>query len=70
MKCTFSIRELTVINSALFTAREEYHKHAATAKGEGLPRIEEQFLAQARDCSDLIEKTEALQDQAIHDPPH
>lgn len=65
MKISLSPREITVLSSALYTAREEFFKHAGTAKREGHPRIEEQFLAQSRDCTDMMEKMEAALDAAV-----
>lgn len=65
MKVSLSDREISVLNSALFTAREEFHKHANTAKADGHTRVYEQFLSQAAACSDMMEKLETVVDHAV-----
>lgn len=61
-KLRLTEKRLTVLRGALEVAREEYLKHAGTAKES--ERVADQFRRQASDCSDMLELLETLEDLA------
>ncbi len=57
-RVTLSAREMAALQIALTVSREQFNQDAAVCKD--VPSAQDKFLAQARDCGDMLEKLETV----------